>query len=96
MNKLLAVALVALTASVAFGGAASAAPIKKDAYVLKGDVLNKLEEAKMKPKSGFSITVGEAFYANQPVVNVRAECLAAGHTPKRRFDGTEFVWVCLK
>lgn len=101
MKTLLATAFVAaFSVTLACGSAATAAPLQvnKQHLTLKGDALKKIEMSKLPvpSKKGFSITVGEAFYPNQKEVDVRGECLAAGRTPKRRFEGNGFVWVCLK
>jgi hypothetical protein len=37
---------------------------------------------------------GDAFYPQTASVDPREECLANGGTPKRQFDGTDFVWTC--
>lgn len=45
---------------------------------------------------GQATSPGDAFYPTVAKVDIRVECEATGGTPKRRFDGTEFVWVCVQ
>jgi len=85
MSRLtLAAALVAV-ATLASAGAASAGPIKINPNFLK-------YYGKSVPTE--TTSPGDAFYPQTATVDVRAECLAAGGTPKRQFDGTDFVWTC--
>jgi hypothetical protein len=85
MSRLtLAVALVAV-ATLAAAGAASAGPIVINKNFLK-------YYGKSAPTEVTS--PGDAFYPQTANVDPREECLAAGGTPKRAFDGTEFVWTC--
>ena len=85
MTRLTLVALVAAV-TLASSGAAFAGPIKIYPGVLK--LLNG------KPAANEVTSPGDAFYPQTATVDVRGECLAAGGTPKRQFDGTDFVWTC--
>lgn len=78
-----AVALVVLT-SLSMVGTASA-------WDLGGKIPPYHPHAKGQPTSP-----GDAFYPNVANVDPRAECAATGGTPKRKFDGTDFVWVCVQ
>jgi hypothetical protein len=84
----LAAALVAV-ATLASVGAASAFPQINPVYAPK---LNPLGGKGV--QNGPITSPGDAFHPQTASVDVRSECLAAGGTPKRTFDGTDFVWTC--
>ena len=83
----LAAALVAV-ATLGSVGAASAFPQINPVYAPK---LNPLGGKIVQTET---TSPGDAFYPQTATVEVRTECLAAGGTPKRTFDGTDFVWTC--
>lgn len=85
MNKLLAIALVTLAASVATVGSASA-------FAFSDEMMDKINSFK---KSRTITSPGDAFYANVDTPDVREECDAAGGELKRKFIGNDFQWVCV-
>jgi hypothetical protein len=84
----LAAALV-VAATLASAGAASAFPQINPKFYPKLPPLG----GKVVPQTEIT-SPGDPFYPQTASVDTRAECLANGGTPKRQFDGTEFVWTC--
>lgn len=87
MKKILTVALVALSASLAVSTAASA-------FAFSEELQQKLDALKA-GKNGAVASPGDAFNPNPVVVDVRSECAAIGGTAKRVFNGNDFVWTCV-
>lgn len=88
MKKFVVVALVALTASsFAVGTASALVPTK---YFLDQPPILKSVQP------GEPSSPGDEFHPERPSVSPRVACLAAGGTPKRTFDGSDFVWVCVQ
>ena len=83
MTKILATALVALTATVMVVSTASAFPMIK-LPPLKGSA----------PK-GEMTSPGDAFQPFQQTADIRELCYERGGELKKVFDGTDFVWTCI-
>ncbi len=89
----LAAALVA-TATLASVGGVSAGPLQFNPINTPIVLLPLGQGSKGAKVNGPITSPGDAFYPQTATVDVREECLAAGGTPKRTFDGTDFVWTC--
>jgi len=88
MTRLSLAAAVLVAATLVSAGAVSAGPIKIYPNVIK------LLNGKAAPAE--STSPGDAFIPQTAAVDPRRECLADGGSPERRFDGSDFVWVCVQ
>lgn len=86
MKKFAVVALVALAASSFAVNTASAFVPSKN-FVFQFTISKGAQPAE--PSSP-----GDEFHPERPSVSPRVACLAAGGTPKRKFDGSDFVLIC--
>ena len=90
MIRMTLAAAVVAAATLAAVGSASAFPQLNPNFYPK---LPQLVGGKAVP-TGDVTSPGDAFYPQTATVDPRRECIANGGTPKRAFDGTEFVWTC--
>jgi hypothetical protein len=92
MKTLLIVPVLAVVASLGLTGAAFAIKQLPPPF----EVLPKAGPAGGSARTAAPTSPGDAFDATPEVEDVRGDCAVAGGLAKKRFDGTEFVWVCIQ
>jgi hypothetical protein len=89
MNKLVAIALVAVVATTASVGSASA-------FAFSQEFMDKIAALKNN-RGGDVAEVGETFNPFVKVADVRETCEFEGGVAKRQFDASgNLVWVCIR
>jgi hypothetical protein len=87
MNKIIVLAFLALTSSVAITSSASAFAFSEEAQ-------QKLDALKA-GKGGSITSPGDAFRPQVAGPSIQDVCAETGGELKRQFNGTEFVWICI-
>ena len=87
MNKIIVLAVLAMTSSAAITGSASA-------FAFSEEVQQKIEALKA-GKGGSITSPGDAFRPQVAGPSIQDVCAETGGELKRQFNGTEFVWICI-